>query len=252
MNKQYRDIVTNLVQNSENIASKRVEYLLDIIDFNQIKTILDIGSWHLKQTLELSQIFEFATIHAFEPNPETFQYCQNVLKSLPNFVKNRISIHDLALTNEIGKLSFYPLDKTKTHSSNEGIASLSKLRSDMDGSLLNDKWVQKEIIVNASTLDKWAEENGVHNIDLIWMDVQGAELKVLQGSKTVLPNVKAICTEAGLTPYYEEHSLKQHIDDFMKENNFIELENAFCKTTWSSDKAAEADVIYVNKKFIKV
>ena len=221
MNDKYRSTIYKLVQNPENIASKRVEYLLDAIDFNQIKTILDIGTWHLKQTIELSQIFEFATIHAFEPNPETFKYCSNVLQSLSNFMKNRISIHEIALTNEIGRLSFYPLDKTKTHSTNEGIASLSRLRSHMDGSLLNDKWVQKEITVEATTLEKWSQQNNIKAIDLIWMDVQGAELKVLQGSKSVLSNVKAICTEAGLTPYYEEHSLKQQIDDFMKENNIV-------------------------------
>jgi len=252
MNDKYKDIVSQLSQNPENIASRRINFLIENIDFDKIKTILDIGSWHLKQTIELAQIFQFANIYAFEPNPETFNYCCNVLENLPNFMKNRISIHELALTNETGRLSFFPLDKTKTHSTNEGIASLSKLRSHMDGSLLNDKWIQKEITVEATTLEKWAEQNNIKQIDLIWMDVQGAELKVLQGSKSILSNVKAICTEAGLTPYYEEHSLKQQIDDFMKDNNFIELEKAFCKTSWSGEKAAEADVIYINKNFIKV
>mgnify|MGYP003353889908 CR=1 FL=1 len=33
-------------------------------------------------------------------------------------------------------------------------------------------------------------------------------------------------------------------------NNFIELKEAFQETSWSSNKAAEADVIYINKKFM--
>jgi FkbM family methyltransferase len=249
MNEKYIDRIESLAQNPQNIATRRIKHLTQFLDFDSISTILDIGSWHLKQTIELSQIFEFANIHAFEPNPETNKYCVDVLETLPNFVKNRISINKLALSNEIGTLNFYPLDKQKSSSTNEGIASLSRLK--IDGSLLNDNWVQKEIKVEATTLDKWCVDNTVNKVDLIWMDVQGAELKVLQGSISTLKNVKAICTEAGLVPYYEEHSLKKDIDQFMFDNNFIELESAFCKTTWSSDKAAEADVIYVNKNYIK-
>ena len=249
MNEKYKSIINELSRNPEHIATRRINYLSNILNFDSISTILDIGSWHLKQTIELSQIFEFANIHAFEPNPETNKYCVDVLEKLPNFVKNRISINKLALSNEIGTLNFYQLDKQKSSSTNEGIASLSKLK--IDGSLLNDNWVQKEIKVEATTLDKWCLDNKVNKVDLIWMDVQGAELKVLQGSLNTLRNVKAICTEAGLVPYYEEHSLKPDIDKLLFENNFIELEKAFCKTPWSCEKAAEADVIYINKKFIK-
>jgi hypothetical protein len=57
-----------------------------------VETILDIGSWHLKQTIELSQIFEFAKIHAFEPNPETNQYCNNILYSVLLIIFSKRSI----------------------------------------------------------------------------------------------------------------------------------------------------------------
>jgi FkbM family methyltransferase len=248
MNEKYKNIINNLIQNPENIATKRINHLVDIINFDSINTILDIGSWHLKQTIELAQIFDNSIICAFEPNPETYDVCCNVHNKLPQFLKNKISINKLALSDINGILKFYPLDKSKSNSSNEGIASLSKLK--IDGSLLNDFWIQKEIEVQSMKLDDWCKLNNKNKIDLIWMDVQGAELKVLQGSIDTLKNVKAICTEAGLIAYYEEHSLKKDIDNFMFENNFIELENAFLKTSWSSDKAADEDVIYVNKKFI--
>ena len=48
----------------------------------------------------------------------------------------------------------------------------------------------------------------------------------------------------------ENHTLKKDIDSFMENNNFIELKEAFQETSWSSNKAAEADVIYINKKFM--
>jgi FkbM family methyltransferase len=249
MNNKFIEKVNYLSQNPENIASRRIRYLLKYLNFDNINEILDIGSWHLKQTIEMAEIFEFSIINAFEPNPETAQYCRNILDTLPFHYQNRISIYEIALTDYIGKAKFYPLDKNKTNSTNEGIASLSKLKKDMDGSLLKDKWVQKEIEVITDTLDNWAKKNQ-SSPDLIWMDVQGAELNVLQGSIETLKNVKAICTEAGLIGYYENHSLKKDIDSFMEKNNFIEIKEAFLETTWSSDKAAEADVIYINKKFM--
>jgi FkbM family methyltransferase len=167
-------------------------------------------------------------------------------------MKNRISVHEVALSNCDGTSFFYPLDKTKTNSSNEGIASLSKLKNYMNGSLLNDKWVQKQITVSTSTMDTWCLKNNIQDIDLLWMDVQGAELKVLEGAKSILPKIKIICTEVGLVPYYEDHATKDQIDKIMFENNFIELKSAFCKTSWSNDLAAEADVIYLNKNFINL
>lgn len=247
----FKKVIEDLCLNPENIASKRVKYLLNKVDLYSIKTIADIGSWHLKQSIEMAYIFPFAAIHAFEPNPETYKVCINTWNTLENSIKDRIFIHQIALSDEIGKVDFYPLDKSKTNSTNEGIASLNPLMKSMDGSLLNDKWVQKKISVECNTLDNWCLINGISKIDLIWMDVQGAELKVLNGSKNIIKNVLAVCTEAGLIPYYENHCLKSDLDKFFINNNFYELEEAFLKTSWSNEKAAEADVIFINKIYAK-
>lgn len=247
----FKETINQLITNGENIASKRIKFLLDKVDFNSIRIIMDIGSWHLKQTIEMSLIFPNAIIHAFEPNPETYLVCMNTRNSLPNNIKSRIFIHQVALSDKIGQVDFYPLDKSKTNSSNEGIASLSPLKQDMDGSLLGDKWVQKKITVESNTLDNWCYLNTVGPVDLIWMDVQGAELKVLNGGTQTIKSVKAVCTEAGLVPYYENHCLKSDMDTYFTTNSFYELEEAFAKTSWSNEKAAEADVIYLNKRFSK-
>jgi FkbM family methyltransferase len=245
-----KETIEQLSQNGENIASRRIKYLLNKVDLNSVRTILDIGSWHLKQTIEMAIIFPNAAIHAFEPNPDTYAVCKSTWQNLPEGMRNRIFIHQVALSDKVGKVDFYPLDKSKTSSSNEGIASLNPLKAEMDGSLLGDKWVQKKISVESNTLDNWCNMNGVRKVDLIWMDVQGAELSVLSQGKETLRDVKALCTEAGLIPYYENHTLKEDMDKFLQDNNFTELQEAFCKTTWSSEKAAEADVIYLNKDFI--
>ena len=82
-------------------------------------------------------------------------------------------------------------------------------------------------MVQSDTLDNWCRENEVHEIDIIWIDVQGAELLVFQGGGNILKNTRIIMTEVGLKPYYEGHTLKSDIDAFLLTRGFIELKGSF-------------------------
>ena len=59
------------------------------------------------------------------------------------------------------------------------------------------------------------------------MDVQGAELLVLQGADNILHNTRIIMTEVGLKPYYEGHTLKADIDEYLFARGFRELQESF-------------------------
>ena len=67
------------------------------------------------------------------------------------------------------------------------------------------------IEINCMTLDKWAEDNKIGNIDFLWLDMQGYELKMLQESQKVLKNVSVIHSEVSMkntyqgAPMYEEY-----------------------------------------------
>ena len=51
---------------------------------------------------------------------------------------------------------------------------------DHPGTLFN-----KKIQVKTSTLDTWAAENNIAKIDMLWLDMQGFELKMLKESKVI-------------------------------------------------------------------
>jgi hypothetical protein len=101
--------------------------------------------------------------------------------------------------------------------------------------------VQKEITVQSDTLDNWCKRNKVNEVDILWMDAQGAELLVLQGAVKTLKNTRIIMTEVGLKPYYEGHTLKPDIDAFLAEQGFRELEASFELNGFDY----EANTIYV-------
>ena len=61
-------------------------------------------------------------------------------------------------------------------------------------------------------------------IDLVKIDVQGAEHLVLFGGRESLKKIKYICIEVSLKEIYQDSYLFHDIYNFLSENNFILLE----------------------------
>lgn len=225
----------------------RMSHLVNVVDFSQLKTVFDVGSWHLDQSIEFLMCLDSAKVHAFEPHPDSANECRKKKEMINLPHRHRVDVHELALSDQVGEISFYPLDTEKTNSKNVGMSSTLKIRDeDMRGDN-EGKWIQKEIKVKATTLDKWCSETSVYP-DLLWVDVQGAELILYNGGKDVLKNhVKVIMTEVGIKSYYEGHGLKPEIDRLLiDELGFVELKSAF-----KVNDEYEADAIYVKPSVIK-
>ena len=211
----------------ENIASPKILQSADYIDFDTIATVLDIGSWHLKQSIEFAYAFPTATIHAFEPSPQNLRECIQMKSGVPKDVQDRIQVYNVALSNKNGPLIFYDIDTSQGVGYNPGAASKYKFVDGMNGTFFNQNWIQKEITVEALTLDHWAMTNGIKSVDALWVDVQGGELDVFKGGSQTLKNVKVIFTEVGLKEYYKGQSLKPEIEEFLFKLGFEELPGGF-------------------------
>jgi FkbM family methyltransferase len=228
------------------LVSQRLSHIVNFVDFSKVKTILDIGSWHLDQSIEFMNIFPNANVYAFEPNPDSANLCRRRVEGMGHENSSRIFVNELALTNKKGTIKFYPLDASKTNSTNHGMSSTLRLKDGMDGSWHNDKWVQKEIEVEATTLDSWCSENNIVP-DLLWVDVQGAEYNLYEGGKNTIKNhVMIILTEVGIVPYYEGHTVKPDIDKLLKnELGMEEVEDSF-----EMADSYEANTIYIKREKI--
>ena len=164
--------------NRGSMVARRLIWLLGKADFGNIRQVLDIGSWHLGQSIEFSNIFQNAKIDAFEPVPDSYQLCLQNLNNLDNQKKNRIQIHNIALSNKTGKVPFYSIDMSVKQKIDAGFSSLFKFNGKLKNAYYDEELVQKKIMVQADTLDNWCMKNNVNNVDIIWIDVQGAELLV--------------------------------------------------------------------------
>ena len=119
-------------------------------------------SWHLEATLNWSGIL-------IEPIPELAEKCR---KTRP-----KAQTYECVCVDDSAPMSltlFIPYDRF----SHDEIHSRSAIGKNIDGSTFSQ---HKEIEVQTRTLNSILEEENVESIDLLSIDVEGAELEVLLG-----------------------------------------------------------------------
>lgn len=216
-------LISNPTGLGMDMMAERLSHLTSIIDFNSITSIIDVGSAHGYESLNLARVFENAHVYGFEPTPEHFQHCTWLQSQVDISIASRMHFANLALNDSDGYIKFYPLDEAKAKGNNTGMASKFQL---IDPNVFSHEInIQKEITVAALTLDTWCNHTNVKP-DIIWMDAQGAESAILNGAKNSLSTVKVIMTEAGTTAYYKGQGLKKDIDDILLNCGFVELISA--------------------------
>jgi hypothetical protein len=118
----------------------------------------------------------------------------------------------------------------------EGFASLN----------FNDPVLTK---IQTLTLDNISSAQQLLNIDLIKIDVQGAEHLVLQGGIETLKITRLVYTEFSYKPLYENSSTFFDLYKFFYENNFV-LVNVSGGYASPNGELLQGDALFVNKALI--
>ena len=79
--------------------------------------------------------------------------------------------------------------------------------------------MEEYITVKTERFDDWYREHDVGEIDLVWIDVQGAERDVLEGMGDAISNIKFIWTEYG-EQSYEDAMTRHETINFMSQRGF--------------------------------
>jgi len=94
--------------------------------------------------------------------------------------------------------------------------------------------------LKTTTINTLFDNNNISydKFDFINIDLQGAELKALQGATKILPYIKFIYSEVNVKKLYDGAVLLPDLDDFLKNYGFIRMETVMTKHGWG-------DALYV-------
>jgi len=191
-------------------------YLTQTFKNKEVEVIFDVGACHALESVELSKKYPNAKVYTFEANPVSYNVC---LENTEGY--DSITVINEAVNDYDGLCKFYPMDKEKTittwEDGNQGASSLYRANGQYD---FIEKYVQYEIEVPCTRLDTFCEKNDIDKIDIIWMDLQGAELKALQSLGSLLDTVQIIHTELEMNPMYEGQCLFSDVNEYLINNGF--------------------------------
>lgn len=174
----------------------------------EIAQIVIVGALDASEVPRMQRTYLNATFSCFEPNPNTHRALLNKFKTNAN-----VSISDFALGRSPGKARFYELPLA-------GNGSL--LEPDMQKWTASNRQTENHVRsfeVNVSTLDR--EVAALAGIDLLWMDVQGAEAEVLAGGPETLKRTNSVFLEVALADSpYKGAVLFREVRTILESQNF--------------------------------
>jgi 2-O-methyltransferase len=172
--------------------------------------IIEAGMFDAADTEDFARVFPAGKIHGFECLPHYYDLSCKRLASYSN-----VATYPLALNDAVGELDFY-VSTTNGELSASGSLLAPKLHQEVHPHVK----FNERIKVKAITLDQWAVEYGIPQVDFLWLDLQGAEIRALQGAEKVLQNVKGIFTEVSLIETYENVPLYEEVKTFLQSKGF--------------------------------
>jgi FkbM family methyltransferase len=198
---------------------------LRLITRQTIRTVVEAGCANATDTHRLLREFP-ATVHAFEANPHVLPEARTRCAGEP-----RIKLVEKALWDEDSTIPFYPvIAAADDHAGvNPGASSCFRARSDYVG-----RYVQSECLVEATRLDTYCTSQGVTEIDLLCLDVQGAALAVLKGLGDLIEHVHHVIVEIEVRPIYDGQSLYPEVHGYLKSKGFRQAAEVV-RGDWFSD-----------------
>jgi len=161
--------------------------------------VVDVGANEGYYTMRMKKNNPDLKIYAFEPNPHAFKILDL------NIEKNGlegVTTHNLALSDMNEDESFQLVDEITAI----GGFRIFGYRPWLDVSRI------KEIMVKSATMDETLGD--IDHIDILKMDVEGAECRVLKGAEELLPKVDKIVLE------YHGSEMKEKVKKYLGKRGY--------------------------------
>lgn len=230
MQYQYKHKAQIKIDNNFNPLDVKKNLLKDI----ENPIVFDVGAYIGTTASEYAMIFQNGIIYAFEPTPNTFSQLQENCISIDN-----INSFNLAISDCDGEIEFFI---------NEFAPTNSLLTPDEDA---DEYWgkglvkLDKCVNVNTIRLDTFCSEKNILHIDLLKLDVQGAEIRVLKGASRLLDEgvIQMIYAEVIFVPTYENQTTYNEVGQYLSEKGY--LLHSLYNLAYDGDRLKQADFLFI-------
>ena len=222
--------ISRLSNPSINAFTAMQHLLMDIKE----PIIFDVGAYHGHISLAFRKMFPMSTIYAFEPFEESFEHLKANTAS-----DQRIKAFNFGLSNREGTQAFH---------SNIMSGTNSLLSTDESGSRTWGKRLletKETIQAQFKTIDSVVEKMRIPRIDLLKLDVQGAEPFVIEGASEMCRRgiIRVIYSEIITQPTYKD---QKRFDEVLASfyNHGFDLYNIYYMSLTREGRLRQVDAIF--------
>ncbi len=212
--------------------SKAIQYLKSNNLIRKNPVIIDIGGANGDATNFFLKAFPLSRVLIFEAIPELAAQLKK------KFVNLNVETFALALSDRKGTVTFNVADNLLS-------SSYKKIWENKQFNTL--KTVEVPSLPLDVVMDKFKD---ILEIDILKLDVQGAELDVLSGARQTLQKTKMLIVEQSVRSNYNGGSLYFEVDELLR---LAEFELLDIIITYRKDGLVlnEFDSIYIKNKLVK-
>ena len=180
-----------------------------------LKMVFDVGANVGDMTMSMCKWFPDATVHAFEPYSKTFETLRARVESSP--YRDRVSLHNFGFYDKKGTA---PLHVTSFHGANSLVAVSPAYHA-------FNPHIREEALedVQLVRLDDFVAEAGISHIDLMKVDVEGAEFEVFAGGVHTLSSmIDTIFCEMSFARFPRERGEYIRVCQVLQDSGFAPAE----------------------------
>jgi FkbM family methyltransferase len=200
-------------------------------------TIFDVGACIGEITRAYVEMFPTARVYSFEPFFESYDKLRASFVNYPN-----VRVYNMGLSDKSGRQQFYSNTFSPTNSLLEPSSAADKA--------WGQGVVQAQALVECdfTTLDEFIGKNNIAHIDILKMDVQGSETKVLDGAASALREgrIALIYSEIITMPTYKgQQNLWEILRAF--DEYGMDLHNMYNFSFNDNGRIRQFDAIFVRR-----
>lgn len=190
---------------------ERVERIFYLEYLREGMIVFDAGANVGELTLLFSRfVGENGSVHAFEAASAVYHKLELVCAAA---ARRNVALNHLALSDKNGSIRLHVYDDALSSFNSEAMRPLKNYGLDFEPTGVEE--------TPATTVDDYCESRKIHCIDLLKIDVEGAELQVMRGARKMLQSKRIRCLtfEFGQTTF-DMGNTAEEIEVFLAEMDY--------------------------------